>query len=426
MSFLTSQPNLSGTIYADINLDEPRAYLHSQIMQADATWLDNPQGLMGEYWHKDDTEATCNLIWIASMLHKIASNISDEDIPALQSKLKSLLSSRSEAQFLQNRAELEVGSAFVHRGFSLTVEPLAFEQVGAETANPAPSPDFAFAVPEGRVYLEVTVFSVGMLDKWQKAVDHIIATLQKRLFKQGRSLKLYLQLPLQELDTNLLTERAWNKIKLRSSDSGTLTLMEKGTIRWEPYLVTMEPENGSPLSSGGVSTPAVHPTSDGGWEILFRFKTPSEHETGFITFSPSGLSYAPTSPVDHVSFVPEPTIAVLSEKDIQAANGMVFNALKNKLEDKRKQFSQRHKYPYLLVIKPGHYRLQGNGLVTMIEREIWRKPDYKWMTGIILFTSRNEFRSKAKGAGGHLLFSFNPDTDCQISDSLTAVIDRTA
>ena len=98
------------------------------------------------------------------------------------------------------------------------------------------SPDFAFDLPNETVYTEVTFFSVGILEKWQKGVDVITSALQKRLLKKGRSLKLTVQLPLQEFDTNQIIQQVWRK--MCTYDSGKLTVIANGTIAWEPYPIT--------------------------------------------------------------------------------------------------------------------------------------------------------------------------------------------
>jgi hypothetical protein len=208
-----------------------------------------------------------------------------------------------------------------------------------------------------------------------------------------------------------------------SGDTGKLTVVANGTISWEPYPITLLQEDSS-SSPEGISTPKIQVTPDGGWEILFRFKALKENPTGHIGFSPSGLSYTPDFFVDKASFIKEPDIVVLSEKDVHLANRMVLKAFRNKLKDKREQYARRHKNPYILVIKPGNYRLQSKGLVQMIEREIWTKQDYKWVTGVILFTSRRGFLPR--DAGPQLEYNFNPLADCPASDALISLFDGTA
>lgn len=425
MSFLTSNPELSSTIYSGVNLNEPRQYLLDVINIVDSTWLDEPQGPLGEYWNRNDAYATCYLIWIARMLVTVGGYISPESMPRLATKFGELLHAKSEEQFLRTRAELEVAWAFVDRVSPIILEPLASveeSRIQSSLLQPSlKSPDFAFDLTDERVYSEVTFFSVRKLEKWQKAVDFITATIQKRLLDKGRSLKLRVQLPLQEFDAGRIIRRVWSEI-CTSGDTGKLTVIANGTISWEPYRITPLQEDFSSTTEG-TSTPKIQITPDGGWEILFRFKALKQNPTGFIEFSSSGLTYTPDYFVDKASFVREPDIVVLSEKDVHLANSLVLKAFQNKLNDKREQYTRRHKNPYILVMKLGHYRLQGQGLVQMIERDIWTKQDYKWVTGIILYTSRRGFLPT--DAGPQLDYNFNPNADCPASDALKSLFEGT-
>src|SRR6266699_4089976 len=120
MSFLTNNPDLSRTIYSEVNLNAPRQYLLDVINMVDPTWLNEPQGPLGKYWNRDDTHATCYWLWIARMLVTVGSYISQESMPRLATKFSELLHAKSEEQFLHTLVELEVAWSFVSRqGVSL-------------------------------------------------------------------------------------------------------------------------------------------------------------------------------------------------------------------------------------------------------------------------------------------------------------------
>src|SRR6266487_6515017 len=113
MSFLTNQPDLSGTIYAKHTqyLQESRDYLVAEIKKIASEWLDNREGTLGEYWNSDEIYSTCYLIWIANMLKYVNGRIDQQSIPRLQKKFKELLYSRS-PKFLEYQAELEIAWHF--------------------------------------------------------------------------------------------------------------------------------------------------------------------------------------------------------------------------------------------------------------------------------------------------------------------------
>jgi hypothetical protein len=425
MSFLTYEPDLSGTIYEEEHqhLQAIRDYLVAEINKADLTWLDNRKGILGQHWDADRVSSTCYLIWIASMHKFISVRICLESVPRLQDKFKKLLNSIDEKQYLENLAELEVVWEFADRVSPLIVEPLASEVGGADPSNETESPDFAFDISGERVYLEVTFFYVGVLEKWQKAVDAITATLQHRLTKRERHLKLHVQLPLQPFDskqrpfdTKQVIDQVWRKMCLTDFTAGEQTVTANGRIRWEPYLVA---QGDAPLIPPADSITGIYPTLDKGWEVLIRVKALKENPSGSVNITPFGVFNSPDFVVDKASFAMEPDIVVLSEKDVQAANEMVLKAFKNKLQHKRDQFPLRRKSPYFLVIKPGSYRLLGNGLFNMIEQHIWKK--YDWITGIILHTSRQGFLPVSQK--GQLNYGFNPEAVCQASDSLKAMFE---
>src|SRR5438874_2519261 len=115
MSFLTSNPDLSNTIYSEVDLNGARQYLLDVIRVVDPAWLDEPQGLLGSYWNKNDAYAACYLIWIAKMLVTVGTYISPECTSKLVTKFSELLHTKSEEQFLSTRAELEVAWSLVTR-----------------------------------------------------------------------------------------------------------------------------------------------------------------------------------------------------------------------------------------------------------------------------------------------------------------------
>src|SRR5437762_13674837 len=106
MSFLTYQPDLSGTIFTQENFLGAREYLSTKLEQEDRAWLDNPQGPLGEYWRRNDNSAAWFLIDFASTIARVANNITDRSSPLLATKIKQgLLRASSETEFLENYTE---------------------------------------------------------------------------------------------------------------------------------------------------------------------------------------------------------------------------------------------------------------------------------------------------------------------------------
>lgn len=416
MSFLTSKPDFSGTIYEnqdaeEHNMQRAKEYLLSEIGKTCPEWLNIKQGILGEYWERDDTYAACYLIWFAMMINALNNNITERSTIRLQKKFKEILCSfLSEDQFIEKLTELEVAWGLVGRVSPLSLEPMTSEEAFL-SGNPPVGPDFAFRLPEKEdVYAEATVWSAEILNKWEKAVGRMLTVIQDRLFKQGRALKIQIQLPLQELKQEQIvsmTRYAWSKISTR--DSGQLPLMGKGTIRWSPY----------PVTSNEEDIPTFTPTNPGLREVLLRAQFLNDN--AFLHISSSGIVHSSGILVDR-AFMKEPDIALLSEEDIQAANKIMVKSFGNRLKKKRNQFP--HEAPYLLFIKPGHFRILTPGLIEMIERKIWKEKDYDWVTGIVLFTSRNGFMHSDPGP--NFLWSLNPNASYPASDALKSVLEGKA
>jgi len=420
LSFLTNQPDLSDTLFTNQSqyLQDIRDYLVAVIKTVAPEWLDNPVGILGELWGQDEVDATCYLIWIATMLRDISARIGAESQSRLQAKVKALLFAH-EPKFSEYRAELEVGWYIVSHVNSLFIEPLATTNENANLSNQAKSPDFAFELVD-TVYLEVTAFYVGILDTWQKTVDYVTSSLQRKLLKKGRRLKLHLQLPLQafapkqpqKFDANQTIQYIWRKMH---TDSGDLSLTHHGKIRWEPYTVATVQE-GLPLSPQELDkgTNIISPFGNWGTEVSFNIP---DNETGSIQITPFGVFTSPNIVVDQAAFVKESDFISLPENDIRAADELVLKSLKHKLKiDKRGQFPLRREKPYLLAMKPGHYRLQGLGLFKLIEEFIWSDNDFDWISGIILFTSRQGFKNT--DTSNEYTFFLNPNAVCPVDGSI--------
>jgi hypothetical protein len=412
MPFMTSSPDLSHTIFSEGELRWARGFLSSGITKTDPTWLDAPQGVVGEYWLRDDYYAACFLVELARMICVVRFRTSSNSLPRLEAKINKLLRpSKRPAQSWEDLLELQVAATLVAYVSPLEFEPLVSKDGSVVKGKQPTSPDFAFDLPEGSVYLEVAEFHIGLLDNWEKAVEHITTTLQNRLFKQGRMLRLDLRLPLQELDANEITEYIWSRMH---ADSGELSVAGKGVVKWAPYpIARVQGPPASLLTDESVASVTSPPF--GFEEVLFKMQVLEEGDWE-IHMTPSGIYHSPAVQVNQV-FVKAPGLAILSEADLHTANDLIIKALSNKLQYKRKQF--RRKAPYLLVLKSGHYQLANEGLSKMIQRHTWNSRDYDWITGVILFSPRQGFlRSDPEGK---LVFCTNPHARKEVIESLMSV-----
>jgi hypothetical protein len=169
---------------------------------------------------------------------------------------------------------------------------------------------------------------------------------------------------------------------MNDSPTGEIRVGSKGLINWEPFPI-IEVENESSL-------PEIH-----------------------------ALAAAYTTPGATVgtAFGSQANIALPLPEDIEKANNQLFNALHNKLKSKHDQFP--HSQPAFYVIKIGHQVITTENLLNAIHEHIWPEDDYRWITGIVLFTPRQGFLQTDKDAD--LKLSINPRAKYPISDSFLSI-----
>ena len=387
MSFITSRPNLSNTIFREEDLRKAREYLPSVIERANGSWLKKRKGPMGEHWDNDSEHSACVLIDIAQVVHSFEHKITPRSTPLFPAKVEGLLQPRTEKEFIENLTELQVAFVLTQYASPLDVDPLVPEQYLLPLSNHRrpTTPDFSLRLPDGRVFLEVTVLHVEILDKWDKSILDLTTALKRHLRMQQKELVVNMQLPLPfpgnvEQLTKLLVK------KFDKFPSGSIAIGSNGEIRWEP-----------------IPAITVQDTSS----IFSIFATIS---SPVATFSVPGGECKN-------AFAQMHDIATMPEEDIDRANKLLFNSLRNTLNRKKDQLP--HDEPFLLIIKLGHPRLLEDRLIKRIQERIWPNPQYSWLSGIGFFTPRLAF--SPTDAEHRLNFYFNPEARCQVRQSLTSL-----
>jgi hypothetical protein len=375
MPFLKSQLDLTNTIFTDNDLQKAREYLSIWITREKPSWLKNPQGPFGDYWRQDDVQSACHLIDLARMIDILTGKLSQQSIPHLFRKVrKDLLRRPSDMQqFNETLAELQVAFEFVTYVSPLMLEPHIPDQMRA--------PDFAFQLPEGMVYLDVTVFRGGPLERWEEARERIKSAIERRIIKRKMAVSVGMQLPLENINIDQIINQVLEKIDER--DSGEMVIGEKGMIRWEPFSMTVIPDGSDSIPVMSSSLSAYH---------------------------------TPGVTVD-IAFGLHTDISTPLPEDVERANELLFKSVCTKLKQKHDQFPGDQ--PSLLVIKLGHWRLITDGVLDMLRNRIWKKDDYRWITGIIFFRPRRGFLRTDEDS--RLILSVNPRAKCQASESLVSI-----
>jgi hypothetical protein len=387
MTFITYQPDLSNTIFSDHDFYLAREHLKAVISREDPPWLKKPQGILREYWERDDTQAACFLIDLSQMIYRLDAGIADKSAPQLYEKVRELLRPPSPEQFLEKLTELQVAYALV-----AFVSPLAFlTSKDFIQSKMSRCPDFAFQTPEGAVLVEATVFHGGILDLWTQSTHYIKTSLQDYVLKQNRMLFVHISLPLKaEMDAREIVRLVLKEMNT-ATDTGSVHIRHKGRIAWEPFPIIVLEDASSP--SPEITSPAI------------AFGTP-----GAIIDQPFGSSTK---------------IEFSSEEDVQQARELVLKSLRKKLEEKQGQFPHREPEPCLLVMRLEHNQLGEGDIAAMLQKRIWpNEQEYDWLSGLVLFTPRSGFSPKDNKMS--LKLYSNPKTYRPVTNSLMAIFNGTA
>lgn len=386
MSFQTSQLDLTNTIFSSNDLQIARNYLLTWIRREIPSWLNKPQGLFGEYWKRDDVQSACHLINLARMIDVVTCNLSPQSIPILNKKVKENLLRRPSdmQQFDEALTELQVATMLISRVSPLTLEPAIYGQKKA--------PDIAFQLPEGIVYLDVTVFRGGPLDRWEQANNRVMKAIERRITKRKRTLNVDIQLPFDNINVDQIISQVLDKFD--EGDRGEISIGGKGVIRWEPFPVNI-------VSYGEADNPEMSSL------ILSSNGVGGYHTPGATMDIAAGFS------TDIAAPLPE---------DITRANELLFKSIRTKLKEKHDQFPRNKQSFY--IIKLGHWRLITDQFIELIRQRIWTNDDYRWITGIIFFKPRQGYSSMDKGS--EFILITNPKAKCQASESFVSIFNDNA
>lgn len=388
MTFLTSQPNLSKTVFKENDLEIARKVLQSLILQYDPSWLNKPQGMLANYWRRNDTQAACYLIDLAKMIVILDHRIATKSIPLLYEKVKKLLrppyNRHSNTQFLETLNELQIAYALV--GSIAENIALAF-LTEDDFVEPKMSrtPDFGFISSEGLVLIDATVFHGGILDTWTQTVNKINEKLRHYIQKHNLMLSVSIKLP-------LIIDKSPDEIfdlsinAFRTSPGGRLPVGNKGSIEWEPFPIIIL-DNPSmlqeiPFSIGAFITPGTIADKAYGSQMSINF---------------------------------------LSEEDILQARELVLKGLRSKLKEKKTQFPPKGEpEPCFIAMRLEHNQIGEGDIAAMLNERIWPNDDYNWLTGLTLFIPR--FKYDPENFISKLIWYFNPRSIRPATPSLKNIL----
>ena len=381
MDFLTSNPDLTQTIYSKSHLEFAQSYLATWIQREKSSWLKNPQGPFGKYWKESQTLPACSLIEFACMLEAITRNITLESIPRFNKKVRDdlLPHPKDIKQFYETLTELEFAYELLKRVSPLTIEPPIPGQRRA--------PDIAFQLPEGMIYLDVTIFRGGPLEKWEDTKEQIREGIHRGVRKRNYCLNIDMQIGLETIKPDQVIKQVLDR--MIDTPIGSVSVGTKGVIRWEPTPF-IEMENAS-------SIPEI----------------PSSSFAGV---------YGPSNGKMRKIVASQATLTLPTPEDREKVSEQLFNTLRNKLKEKHDQFPKNH--PAFYVMKIGHQGVTTENMLSTFPKHIWTKDDYRWITGVIIFTPKQGFHPRDNGA--NLTLITNPRAKCPVSDSFLSIFTQNA
>jgi hypothetical protein len=379
MDFLTGNPDLSQTVYSKGDLEFARSYLKTWIERERPSWLKNPQGPFGKYWKQEQTLPACHLIEFAYMVEAITRKITKESIPRFNKKIKDdlLPHPKDIKQFYETLTELEFATELIQRVSPLTIEPPIRGQ--------SRSPDIGFSLPEGMVYMDVTVFRGGPLEKWENAKEQIREAIHRKVIKRNYCLNIDIQIGFEPIKPDQVIKQVLEG--MNDSPTGSIPVGAKGMIRWEP----------SPFIK-------------------------VEHTSSIPTLPPSSFAGAFGTSTDKMRnmVASQATLTLPTLEDRENVSKLIFNTLCNKLKEKHDQFPKNQ--PDFYVMKIGHRGIETESFLSILPRYIWHKDDYRWITGIIIFTPKGGFSPRDSGANLRLIT--NPRAKCPASNSFLSIFTR--
>ncbi len=315
------------------------------------------------------------------MLETISCNITSESIPRFNKKVKDdlLPNPKDIKQFYETLTELEFAYELIGRVSKLTIEPPILGQRKA--------PDIAFKLPEGMIYLDVTVFRGGPLEKWEDTKEQIREGIHRGVIKRNYCLNIDIQIGLETIKPDQVVKQVL--AGMNDSPSGNVAVGTKGMIRWEPTPFIKKENNSS---------------------------IPELPSSSFAAMSGTGKDKLRNMVASQA------TLTLSTPEDRERINKLLFNTLCNKLKDKHDQFPKNQ--PAFYVMKIGHRGVTAENMVQALEQHIWTKDDYRWISGIIIFTPRGGFSPRDSVPDIRLVT--NPRAKCPASDSFLSIFTQDA
>ncbi|MFN0222100.1 hypothetical protein [Paenibacillus sp. KR2-11] len=329
MSFLTANPDLSGTKYSNDQIPRKRDYLISWINHVNPGWLDSPKGALGEFWRREDKNAVSYLLRLADIIWTLDQQnaITAKSDSIFREKIKQLTREKQFDPLDDIVAELEFAAAFVKRISPLSFEPLVPQDTLGE--NRPASPDYGIRLPDGDILFEVTVFNGGVIREWEETSFY----LDKKFDKELKNLN-----------------NKWVEVTFPIHASRGIVDDQK--LKMVSKQIKAEAKNEVDLLMGELN-----------FNVRWRTIYPIPKEA----YETRSYRLAVTDDIEDI----------------------LLKAIRRKFDDKRKQLPADIRMPYFLVIKFGSVLIRYSDFVRLLDTKIFPDTNYRRISGIVYMGELN-------------------------------------
>lgn len=373
MSFLDSNPDLTGTILTPENLRGAQNYLKRLISSLDPKWLAKPKGQLRFAWNDSGQSGITSLIDLASNLATIEESVTARSLPIFEDKVRQLLRANRVTDFDNLLTELRVLSFFAHKKKPIELDPLVSQEELTLPHRPK-TPDLSFQVPSGRVFVEITVFYFQPLVLWKSNVEQAFHYIQRSMLKYPVRRILTISIPL---------HFTWSQTKdfFQSTVIPGALAVETG----ETFFTLSERQ----ITVTWRKLP--HIQAD-----LSKYPAPSAVDfpnDRYATFNGlKGLGLWVSQVGGNATrLISKGQSAIALEATIQPedATELLVRSIRNTLDRKREQL--RTDDINIIVCKIAHHELTSPEVLSMVQDRIWPNTQYRWLNGILLYVPRTGF-----------------------------------
>lgn len=331
-------------------------------------WRRGRSSIVSRDWNFGFESAAKRLLFLAFAINRYARTMTADSAPAIDHKIRALLTCNNEAQFREDLGELVIGGFLGDIAGPIVcdpfVRPLSF--VGPTGALRPDSCDFAILLPNGEtptdILIDVTTLNFGHYGDWLRAVEEVSRRIEVQIDKAGlhkqlsfsASLGIKAHAPYKSEVTKLIQE-------MRDKASGRRSLALPGgqvEVTWSPLEV---------------------------FEIQ-----PGEFPTGFTgraaAFHTSGACVHSAVSVHHE------LLPASSDEET------ILKSLRRVIAGKKVQLARAgdEAAPTAVFLQNASAIIPDSYMERLIRTRIWPNQEFSWLSGLAIFRVTEDYSDVAR------------------------------